>query len=178
MKRRNNSASRIGSVGDQLARVLLFIAAAALAGCQTVGTSPTSEVEENQYAASPANVASLTSVVQRNPNDPQAYNMRGSVLGQAGRNDEALADFNKAISLDPNFGQAYANRGLIQRKTGKLDQALADYGKALELDPSAAFMQGRVKVVGDMGKVMALMPLTHSDEYRDAQVELAAQTEF
>jgi tetratricopeptide (TPR) repeat protein len=138
MKQRNNSASRIGFVGDQLARVLLFIAAAALAGCQTVGTAPTSEVEENQYAASPANVASLTSVVQRNPNDPQAYNMRGSVLGQAGRNDEALADFNKAISLDPNFGQAYANRGLIQRKTGKLDQALADYGKALELDPNYA----------------------------------------
>jgi predicted lipid carrier protein YhbT len=47
-----------------------------------------------------------------------------------------------------------------------------------ELDPNAAFMQGRVKVVGDMGRVMALMPLTHSDEYRAAQVELAAQTEF
>ena len=37
--------------------------------------------------------------------------MRGSVLAQAGKTEEALADFNKAISLDPNFGQAFANRG-------------------------------------------------------------------
>ena len=34
-------------------------------------------------------------------------------------------------------------------------------------------MQGRVKVVGDMGKVMALMPLTDSDEYRGRVAELA-----
>jgi predicted lipid carrier protein YhbT len=47
-----------------------------------------------------------------------------------------------------------------------------------ELDANAAFMQGRVKVAGDMGKVMALMPLTDSDEYRAAVAELAAQTTF
>jgi predicted lipid carrier protein YhbT len=47
-----------------------------------------------------------------------------------------------------------------------------------ELDANVAFMQGRVKVVGDMGKVMALMPLTDSDEYRGALAELAAHTAF
>ena len=46
------------------------------------------------------------------------------------------------------------------------------------LDASAAFMQGRVKVVGSMGKVMALMPLTQSDEYRAALAELTAQTDY
>jgi predicted lipid carrier protein YhbT len=46
------------------------------------------------------------------------------------------------------------------------------------LDGNVAFMQGRVKVVGDMGKVMALMPLTDSDEYRSALAELAAHTTF
>jgi len=47
-----------------------------------------------------------------------------------------------------------------------------------ELDANAAFMQGRVKVVGDMGKVMALMPLTDSDEYRAAIAKLAGRTVF
>jgi predicted lipid carrier protein YhbT len=47
-----------------------------------------------------------------------------------------------------------------------------------ELDGNVAFMQGRVKVVGDMGKVMALMPLTDSAEYRRALAELAAHTTF
>ena len=47
-----------------------------------------------------------------------------------------------------------------------------------EVDVNAAFMQGRVKVVGDMGKVMALMPLTHSDEFRAALAELSTQTDY
>jgi putative sterol carrier protein len=53
----------------------------------------------------------------------------------------------------------------------------ADISKG-ELDAEAAFMQGRVKVVGDMGKVLALMPLTQSPEYRTAAEELDAQTEY
>ena len=35
-----------------------------------------------------------------------------------------------------------------------------------ELDPSVLFMQGRTKMAGDMGKVLALMPVTRSVEYR------------
>jgi tetratricopeptide (TPR) repeat protein len=94
--------------------------------------------EDAQYAASPANIASLTDVVQHNPNDPQAYNMRGSVFGDAGRAQDALTDFNKAISLDPNYTQSYANRGLIYRQIGKPDLALADYNKSLSIDPNYA----------------------------------------
>jgi putative sterol carrier protein len=47
-----------------------------------------------------------------------------------------------------------------------------------ELDANAAFMQGRVKVTGNMGKLMSLMPLTQSPEYKAIQTDLAAQTEF
>ena len=47
-----------------------------------------------------------------------------------------------------------------------------------ELDASAAFMQGRTKVVGDMGKVMALMPLLQSAQYRDALAELSRETTY
>jgi predicted lipid carrier protein YhbT len=47
-----------------------------------------------------------------------------------------------------------------------------------ELDANAAFMQGRVKVVGDMGALMAVLPLTQSAEYRSLVSDLAAQTDF
>ncbi len=47
-----------------------------------------------------------------------------------------------------------------------------------ELDPNAAFMQGRMKVTGNMGKLMALMPLTQSPEYKAIQEKIRAVTEY
>ncbi len=47
-----------------------------------------------------------------------------------------------------------------------------------ELDPNAAFMQGRMKVTGNMGKVMALMPVTMSPEYKAVQEEIRAITQY
>ena len=73
-----------------------MVGAALLAGCATGGLGSAVPEEQDSQAASPANIASLTEVVQRNPNDAQAYNVRGSVLGRAGRNQEALADFDRA----------------------------------------------------------------------------------
>ena len=108
--------------------------ALALAGCATLGNPPASDNDDPLYATSQSNLTSLSEVIEKHPDDPQAYNMRGSVYGEAGRNEQALADFNKAISLDPNYAQAYANRALIYRKTNKLDLALADDNKALSID--------------------------------------------
>ena len=47
-----------------------------------------------------------------------------------------------------------------------------------ELDPNAAFMQGRMKVTGNMGKLMSLMPLTQSPEYKAIQVKINEITEY
>jgi putative sterol carrier protein len=47
-----------------------------------------------------------------------------------------------------------------------------------DLDPNAAFMQGRMKVTGNMGKLMSLLPLTQSPEYKAIQARTAQQTEF
>ena len=55
------------------------------------------------------------------------------------------------------------------------DSAMIQKG---ELDFNAAFMQGRIKVAGDMGKLMQLMPLTNSAEYQELQVALRRIAEF
>ncbi len=47
-----------------------------------------------------------------------------------------------------------------------------------ELDPNAAFMQGRMKVSGNMGKLMTLLPLTQSPEYKAIQEKIREVTEY
>src|SRR5579859_1933356 len=133
--------------------ILLPTTLFALAACATPGTPGASDQDKPLYPGPQSNVASLSDVIAAHPDDPQAYNMRGSVYGEAGRPDQALADFNKAISLDPNYAQAYANRALLYRRTNKLDLALADENKALAIDPSyAAAYVGRGIVYREQGR--------------------------
>lgn len=49
-----------------------------------------------------------------------------------------------------------------------------------ELDANAAFMQGRIKVVpgSNMGKLMSLLPLTQSPEYKAIQAKIDAVTDY
>src|SRR5215211_2175422 len=47
-----------------------------------------------------------------------------------------------------------------------------------ELDANAAFMQGRVKVTGNMAKLMSLLPLTNAPEYKQLQEQLQTITEY
>jgi len=47
-----------------------------------------------------------------------------------------------------------------------------------ELDANAAFMQGKLKATGNMGKLMALLPITMSSEYKQLNADLTAETEF
>ncbi|HVL05153.1 MAG TPA: SCP2 sterol-binding domain-containing protein [Acidimicrobiales bacterium] len=49
-----------------------------------------------------------------------------------------------------------------------------------ELDPNAAFMQGRIKVVpgSNMGKLMSLLPLTQSPEYKAIQAKINDITDY
>jgi putative sterol carrier protein len=47
-----------------------------------------------------------------------------------------------------------------------------------ELDSNAAFMQGRMKVAGNMTKFMALLPLTSSPEYQKLQTKVREVTQY
>jgi putative sterol carrier protein len=47
-----------------------------------------------------------------------------------------------------------------------------------DLDANAAFMQGRMKVAGNMAKLMQLLPLTNSPEYKDLQAQVTRATTF
>lgn len=76
---------------------------------------------------------------------------------------------------------------LLEANVGELDDAEVTLTQTWEdaveiqkgtLDVNAAFMQGRVKVTGNMAKVMSLLPITNSPEYKQLQDELRAITEY
>jgi alkyl sulfatase BDS1-like metallo-beta-lactamase superfamily hydrolase len=79
------------------------------------------------------------------------------------------------------------NGTLVDSRLGRLDDAemtlTTGYEDAKriqqgELDANAAFMQGKVKVTGNMAKLVSLLPITNSPEYKQLQTEIAAITEF
>jgi predicted lipid carrier protein YhbT len=79
------------------------------------------------------------------------------------------------------------NGRLTDSRMGRLDDAAVTlttgYDDAVriqkgELDPNTAFMQGKVKVTGNMATVMTLLPITNAPEYKRLQEEIAAITEF
>ena len=59
-----------------------------------------------------------------------------------------------------------------------LNWADAEMVQRGQLDEQAAFMQGKVKVDGNMAKLMALLPITSSPEYKELQEKLRSVTEF
>ena len=74
-----------------------------------------------------ANIASLTEVVERRPNDSTAFNQRGIAYAKNGRYSEAIADFSHAVKLDPKAAGAYTNRALAYRQSSKDDLALSRF---------------------------------------------------
>jgi len=79
------------------------------------------------------------------------------------------------------------NGKLLESKLGDLPDAdfsmTQTYDDAMkiqrqELDANAAFMQGRIKVAGNMAKLMSLMPITNSPEYKQLMAEVDKITEY
>jgi putative sterol carrier protein len=76
---------------------------------------------------------------------------------------------------------------LVENRLGELDDAQVtlteSYEDAMaiqkgELDANSAFMQGKIKVTGDVAQLMALLPITMSPEFKEYQAAVLAITEF
>jgi alkyl sulfatase BDS1-like metallo-beta-lactamase superfamily hydrolase len=88
---------------------------------------------------------------------------------------------------DASYYWVLENGKLLESKLGTLDDAEVTLSSSYEdsvkqitgeLDANAAFMQGRVKVTGNMAKLMSLLPLTNSPEYKQLGEKIKAVTDF
>lgn len=76
---------------------------------------------------------------------------------------------------------------LVENRLGVLDDAevtlTETHDDAMriqkgELDANAAFMQGKVTVTGDVAKLLSLLPITMSPEFKEFQDRVLEITEF
>lgn len=71
------------------------------------------------------------------PNLALAHNLRGNMLGEQGKKEEAVAEYLEAIRLQPRFGLAYTGLGYGLLDENKPEEALGASQKGIDLDPQS-----------------------------------------
>jgi hypothetical protein len=122
---------------------------------------------------------------------PEWVALHGEVLARLPEVPGATARLQHVVSTgkveDLAYTLAFVDGRVVEAKVGRDDDtadctflvARDDAVKiaAGELDLHAAFMQGRVKMTGDMGRLMSVLETTQGDPYRAALAEVAAATD-
>jgi len=83
----------------------------------------------------------------------------GTLLIEAGRNDEAAVVLRKAIQDNPQYADAYYFLGVLQGKSGQLDDAIAQLQKAVDLKPETdEFQYVLGRALAAQGRFAAALP--------------------
>jgi tetratricopeptide (TPR) repeat protein len=69
---------------------------------------------------------------------PKSHVLRGRILLEKSRLEEARQEFLTAQKLDPNFVEAHYYLGIVYERVNQTDDALACYRKAMEIDSANA----------------------------------------
>jgi tetratricopeptide (TPR) repeat protein len=90
------------------------------------------------------------------PDSVAAIHLLAVIHASLGKNDAALAGYDRVLSLRPDFVEALNNRGALLKELKRFDQALASYDRALSLRPDY------VEVLNNRGSL--LLELGRHDE--------------
>jgi tetratricopeptide (TPR) repeat protein len=93
-------------------------------------------------------LALWTDTVAHRPENARAHNNLGNALLQAGRNDEAGAEFAAALRLSPDYADAHNNAGYVLARAGRVADAMVHYEAALRLKPES------VEVLTNLGSAL------------------------
>ncbi len=101
-----------------------------------------------------------TSILDREPNNPEAIHFQGLLTHQTGRTQLALSLIERSLALRPQSAPFLTNAGLIYQAAGNWKMAVASFRKLAQLTP------GDTKAWHNLGE--ALEQLGHTDEAIDA----------
>ena len=71
-----------------------------------------------------------------NPDFLESWGIKGKVLNELGRDEEALICFDKVLNINPNDLNGWYKKGQTLMKLNRNAEALKCFDKALELDPT------------------------------------------
>lgn len=127
------------------------------------------------------------SALALNPDNAEAFLLRGSFRSCRGEYEEALKDLNKAIKIYGEDGETLLNRGIIYAKMGKYDKAASDLAKAYKKDNSmliavynsalAFEKRGKFKKALKEYRLVTASALASDEEFVVAAKERARQIE-
>ncbi|HWC53667.1 MAG TPA: tetratricopeptide repeat protein [Chitinophagaceae bacterium] len=94
-------------------------------------------------------ISYFQTVVEINPSANISFANLAFCYDNAGKNNEAIANYTKAIDVTMKLGYQpesylYNNRGWVYRKMNKINEAIADFRKALEINPNNAMAKANL----------------------------------
>ncbi len=101
----------------------------------------------------------LAAALACGPSGAEGYNRAGVEHFEAGRVEEAIAQYSEAIRLDPEFAAALYNRGQAYFTLGHFDKAVPDFTRAIDVDPT-----DRQVALAYAGRAMAYTMLENDAE--------------
>jgi WD40 repeat protein len=77
----------------------------------------------------------VNSLVELEPHNARVLNLRGTIYGESGKTDLAIADYSQAIDINPEFATYYRNRAVCYQRKKDFNAAFADYAQAVRINP-------------------------------------------
>ncbi|MDP1809741.1 MAG: tetratricopeptide repeat protein [Actinomycetota bacterium] len=90
-----------------------------------------------------AKVKTLQDQLAKDPNNAQTIIEFGFALFDAGKYEDAAANFQRAVTLLPNNADALTGLGMAYEYMGRQNDALTQFDKAIAADPSSDFAKVR-----------------------------------
>jgi tetratricopeptide (TPR) repeat protein len=122
-------------------------------------------------------IADYSSSLALQPDDADAFHLRGQAYEQLGQSERALEDYQRAIAINPQLSDTYIQRGFTFAIMGNFRQSIDNFTEAIRLapdNPDGYFNRGTAflqegdfeRAIDDFSNVIRLSPGDEAAYYR------------